>query len=102
MTFALLYPADRFFALTLDVIHRPQVNFYKVLIMLAANIIFDLLGIFLIGNVYAVAVTTVIPTLIAVIIGFWALNKYQEFSFFSIYAVGFAETKNFVAKLRNR
>lgn len=93
MTFALLYPVDRFSALTLDVIHKPQVNFYKVLVMLAANIIFDYLGILVLGNVYGVAVTTVIPVLIAVIISHWALNKYQKYSFVSVYTTGFIETK---------
>ena len=96
MTFALLYPADRFFALTLDVIHRPQVNFYKVLVMLAANITFDFIGIYIFGNVYGIAITTVVPTLIAVSIGFWALNKYQKFSFLDVYAVGWKETKNLI------
>jgi O-antigen/teichoic acid export membrane protein len=93
MTFALLYPADRFSALTLDVIHRPQVNFYKVLVMLAANIIFDYLGILVLGNVYGVAITTVVPVLIAVIISYVELNKYQKYSFWNIYTVGFYETK---------
>ncbi|WCT10568.1 lipopolysaccharide biosynthesis protein [Mucilaginibacter jinjuensis] len=93
MTFALLYPADRFSALTLDVIHRPQVNFYKVLVMLAANIIFDYLGILVLGNVYGVAITTVVPVLIAVIISYVELNKYQKYSFWSIYSAGWFETK---------
>jgi len=93
MTFALLYPADRFSALTLDVIHRPQVNFYKVLIMLAANIVFDYLGIKVFGNIYGVAVTTAIPVLIAVVISYVELNKYQKYSFWSIYSTGYTEIK---------
>lgn len=93
MTFALLYPADRFSALTLDVIHRPQVNFYKVLVMLAANIIFDYLGILVFGNIYGVAITTAIPVLIAVVISYVELRKYQKYSFWNIYSVGFYETK---------
>ncbi|HVX52407.1 MAG TPA: oligosaccharide flippase family protein, partial [Chitinophagaceae bacterium] len=44
MTFALLYPADRFLALTLDVINKPHVNFYKILLMLAANVTGDVAG----------------------------------------------------------
>lgn len=91
MTFALLYPADRFLALTLDVIHKPQVNFYKVLIMLAANIIGDVAGILIFGNVYGVAITTVIPIIIAVVISYRALYKYQPFKFFDIYKLGYAE-----------
>ncbi|QQL50886.1 lipopolysaccharide biosynthesis protein [Mucilaginibacter ginkgonis] len=96
MTFALLYPADRFFALSLDVIHRPQVNFYKVLIMLAANIIFDFAGVAVFKNVYGIAISTVFPVLIAVIVGYWYMNKYQKFSFWDTYVVGFNEAKLFV------
>lgn len=98
MTFALLYPADRFSALTLDVIHRPQVNFYKVLVMLAANIIFDYLGIKVLGNMYGVAITTVVPVLIAVIISYVELRKYQKYSFWSIYTTGWTETKLLLGK----
>jgi O-antigen/teichoic acid export membrane protein len=102
MTFALLYPADRFFALTLDVIHQPKINFYKVLVMLAANVIFDLLGIYIFKNIYGVALATVVPTLIAVAVGYWALNKYQKFGFLSVYAMGYAETKLLVQQLKQK
>jgi len=91
MTFALLFPADRFLALTLDVINKPQVNFYKILVMLAANIIGDITGILIFGNVYGVAITTFIPILIGTVIGYNALRKYQPFKFWDIYRLGYAE-----------
>ncbi|RYE35985.1 MAG: lipopolysaccharide biosynthesis protein [Sphingobacteriaceae bacterium] len=96
ITFALLYPADRFLGLTLDVIHQPQVNFYKVLVMLAVNIITDFLGIYVFKNVYGVAVATVFPVLTGAIIGYWYLKKYFSFSFGDIYVLGFEETKLYV------
>ncbi|WDF53681.1 lipopolysaccharide biosynthesis protein [Mucilaginibacter sp. KACC 22063] len=96
MTFALLYPVDRFSALTLDVINKPKINFYKVLVMLAANILFDYLGILVLGNIYGVAVTTVVPVLIAVIISYIALNRYQKYNFWSVYTVGYKEAISFV------
>jgi len=102
LTFALLYPADRFFALTLDVIHKPKVNFYKVLMMLAANIIFDFLGIMVLKSIYGVAVTTVMPVLVGVIVGFIALQKYQKFSFISVYKTGYAETMALLAQLKEK
>ncbi|WP_026903379.1 lipopolysaccharide biosynthesis protein [Pedobacter glucosidilyticus] len=85
MLFALLYPADRFMALTLDVIHKPRVNFIKVMVMLAANIIFDIIGVFTLGNIYGLALATLVPTLIAVGVGYFALQDYQKFSFISLY-----------------
>ncbi len=93
MTFALLYPADRFFALTLDVIHKPKVNFYKVLVMLAGNIAADFAGIALFGNIYGVALATVVPILIGVVIGFRALQSYFPFTFFSVFSDGYKEVK---------
>jgi O-antigen/teichoic acid export membrane protein len=93
LAFSLIYPADRFFALTLDVINRPKINFYKVLVMLAANITFDFLGIYIFGNIYGAALSTAIWVAIGVIISFWALNKYHKFSFWSIYSLGYSETK---------
>src|SRR6202012_192942 len=37
LAFSIIAPADRFFALTIDVINKPKVNFYKLLAMLATN-----------------------------------------------------------------
>jgi O-antigen/teichoic acid export membrane protein len=91
MTFALLYPLDRFFALTLDVIHQPKINFIKVLIMLAASVIASVTGIYLTGSVYGVAIAGVIPTLIGVGVGYWGLNRFQPFSIWSVFSTGYAE-----------
>lgn len=102
LTFALLYPADRFFALTLDVIHKPKVNFYKVLVMLATNITFDILGIKIFGNIYGIAITTVMPILVGVIIGYWALNKWHKFSFWNVYTVGWNESKTVLTAVRQK
>jgi O-antigen/teichoic acid export membrane protein len=99
LTFALLYPADRFFALTLDVIHQPKVNFYKVLVMLVANITFDWLGVTLMHSIYGIAIATVVPVLIGTLIGYYYLNQYCHFSFISIYAVGYNELKNWLTVL---
>jgi O-antigen/teichoic acid export membrane protein len=100
MTFALLYPADRFFALTLDVIHKPKINFYKVLIMLAGNIIFDVVGVLVFHSIYGIALATIVPTLIGVTIGYNALKKYHYFSFFSVFTLGISEAKMYIGQLR--
>jgi O-antigen/teichoic acid export membrane protein len=97
MTFALLYPADRFFAVALDVIHRPKINTYKVIAMLAGNIVFDFVGIFIFHNIYGVALATVVPVLIGAIVGFRALNLYYaRFSFLSVYQSGYRFIVNIV------
>lgn len=96
LTFALLYPADRFFALTLDVIHHPKVNFYKVVVMLIANVGFDWLGVTLLGSIYGIAIATVFPVMIGVMIGYKALCRYHPFSLGSIYVTGYQQIKAWI------
>jgi O-antigen/teichoic acid export membrane protein len=93
MGFALLYPADRFFAITLDAIHKPKVNFVKVLIMLAVNIITDFIGVLLFKNIYGITIATFFPILTAATIGFWALQKYEPFNFMDSYKSGIKDLK---------
>lgn len=102
MTFALLFPADRFLALTVDVINKPKVNFIKVLVMLIANVAGDFTGIYLLGNVYGVAITTVVPIIIGVIVGYITLNNYQPFSFLSIYSYGWNECMLVIRSFKER
>lgn len=91
---ALLFPADRFLGLTLDVIHQPRINFFKVLLMLMVTVITDFLAIYITGNMYGVAMATIFPTLTGIIISFYALNKYYaKFSFVDIYILSFRELK---------
>ncbi|SDJ56689.1 Membrane protein involved in the export of O-antigen and teichoic acid [Pedobacter sp. ok626] len=99
MTMAILFPADRFFSLTLDVIHLPKINFYKLLIMLAVNFTGDLIGIYLFKSVYAVAVADVLPVIIAIIIAYYPLNRYYRFNFWEIYVVGYKEVILFIKQI---
>jgi O-antigen/teichoic acid export membrane protein len=89
MLFALFYPLDRFFALTLDVIHQPQLNFIKVLIMLAVSVTASFLGIYLTNSIYGVAIGGLTPILTGIGISYWGLKRYYPFSIPSIYKVGY-------------
>ncbi|MEO6313676.1 MAG: oligosaccharide flippase family protein [Chitinophagaceae bacterium] len=93
MTFSLLFPADRFIALGLDVIHKPNINFLKILVMLAVNVATDFAGIAIFGNIYGVALATVFPVIVGIWIGYWSLRKYEPFTLLQIPAVGYAELK---------
>jgi O-antigen/teichoic acid export membrane protein len=99
LTFAIIFPPDRFFALTLDVINKPKINFYKVLVMLVVNVISDFSGVYITHNIYGVAVATIFPILTGTAIGYWALNKYSGFSFWSIFKVGYQESIIFFKQL---
>lgn len=101
MLIALLFPADRFMALTLDVIHQPRVNFLKVLLMLAIVSVAEIIGLHFTGSLYSVVIARILPSLTAIMIAFYVLNyRYQRFSFWSIYSVGFIKLKGMIGKVQ--
>jgi len=99
MVLSLLSPADRFFALGLDVIHQPKINFYKILVMLVVNLIAVLIGISIYHSVYSIAIATIFPTLVAVLMTYAPLNKYCNFKFWDIYVVGYKEAVLFLKQM---
>ncbi len=96
MSFAMFYPIDRFLGITLDIIHQPRINFYKVLVMLATNVLFDFIGIHLFGNINGVALATLFTFLSGVFFGYYWLKKYLDFTLIGFFTVGFAEIKTIV------
>ena len=99
MTLAILYPADRFFALTIDVIHMPKINFYKILIMLGINLVANYIGVSIFHSVYGIALAGIFPMLFAIIFTYIPLNKYYKFSFWNVYVVGYNEVVMFVKQV---
>lgn len=92
MSVAILYPMDRFFSLSLDVINKPQVNFYKILIMATSNLLADYAGILIFHSVFGIAWANLVPVSIAIIISYVYLNRFYKFSIFSILKVGLEES----------
>ena len=99
MCFAMFFPIDRFLGVTLDIIHQPRINFYKVLVMLATNIAFDFIGIHLFGNINGIALATFFTFLSGVFFGYFWLKKYLDFTILGFFTVGFDEIKIMVAQL---
>lgn len=100
MLIALLSPADRFFALTLDVIHQPKVNFYKIIVMLVVNIIAAFVGMAIYHSVYSIAISTIFPTIVAIVMTYRPLNRYFNFSFWNMYVVGYREVFLFLKSVK--
>ncbi|MEO9513145.1 MAG: oligosaccharide flippase family protein [Flavobacteriaceae bacterium] len=73
--YIMLLPIDRFTGVLLDSINRPKLNLYKVLVMTSANIILNLLAVFVFKSLVAVAVGTVLFTLMGIFLGFLFLKK---------------------------
>ncbi|NOR86520.1 MAG: oligosaccharide flippase family protein [Bacteroidales bacterium] len=86
--YGLLLPLDRLTGVGLDSINRPKKNFYKIIFMVLANIIGDLIAVFVFKSLMAVAVVTIIFTLLGLMIGYYYLNKELDLKFRLVFIEG--------------
>jgi len=95
--YGLLLPIDRLTGVGLDSVNKPKKNFYKIIFMVLANIIGDLIAVFVFESIMAVAVVTIIFTLIGVVMGYYYLNKELKLRFKLIFIEGW---KVYVMKIK--
>lgn len=88
---ALFFPLDRFLGIGLDIIHKPQLNFIKVLIMLIVNISGDILGIYLFGNIYGVAISTIFTLAAGITFSYVMLKKHINIDLKGFMRTGYHE-----------
>ncbi len=96
MLMAIFYPIDRFNGVTLDIIHMPKMNFYKVLIMLFACVVSDLVGISISKSIYGIAFASPITLLTGILVGYVALKKHIDYSFRDVFTIGFKECMDLI------
>lgn len=97
--YGLMLPIDRFTGVALDSLNKPQKNFYKIIYMAVANIIGDIIAIFVmhyffpelsIGTLLLfVAIASIIFTIIGLIVGFNFLKREIPVNYKDIYITGF-------------
>ena len=83
--YGLLLPIDRMTGIGLDSINKPNINAIKVLIMLVANIIGDLVSIYVFHSIEMVAVSTLVFTTVGIVVGAYFLNKSFKVSLVEIF-----------------
>ena len=98
LVMAIFYPIDRFNGVTLDIIHQPQVNFYKVIVMVTVNVVTTSLGIYLLKDVYGAALAAPFPLIAGLLFGYYYLKKHITYSFKGIIVTGYTEAKLLIAK----
>lgn len=92
--YSILLPLDRFTGVALDSINKPRFNFYKVLVMASANIVGDLIAVVVFNSIEAVAVVTVLFTLIGIIGGYYYLYREIDIKFKYLFIEGIRFLKN--------
>ena len=84
LIYGLFLSIDRFTGVTLDSINKPKSNLIKVIFMVSANIIGDILAIHFFDSIEAVAVVTIINVLTGVYVGIIFLKKHINIKFYLI------------------
>ncbi len=108
--YSLLLPLDRFTGVALDSLNKPQKNFYKILWMVGANIIGDLIAVFGLHYFFPewevttillfVAFATVFFSCVGLIVGYRFLKQEVDISFLNIFRYGFNLYKAYGLRLK--
>ncbi len=96
--YGLLLPIDRMTGIGLDSINKPNINALKVFIMVIANVVGDLIAIFIFKSLLLVAVASIFFTLVGIWMGMHFLNKELTLSYRKIFSSGI----NFYSALFNK
>ncbi|MCD4695539.1 MAG: hypothetical protein K8S16_04790 [Bacteroidales bacterium] len=89
LLYGLILPFDRFTGVALDSCELPNKNAIKVYIMLALNLIGNVVAVFVFESLILVAVVSVIFTIAGCYIGWFFLNKKFELSLRAIFTEGY-------------
>lgn len=99
--YGLLLPIDRMTGVCLDSINRPKINFIKVFYMVIANVVGDLIAIFIFKSLNLVAVGSIIFTIIGIWVGFYYLSKELNLEYRQIFRSGIDFYTSMYQKFRN-
>ena len=98
--YGLLLPIDRMTGIGLDSINKPNINFLKVLYMVIANVIGDIIAIFIFKSLTLVAVASIFFTIIGIWVGFFYMDKELSLNYRYIFTYGIDFYKTIYGKLK--
>jgi len=98
--YGLFLPLDRMTGLGLDSINRPDRNLIKVGCMVLANVIGDLIAVFIFKSLAVIAIASVIFTMLGVWIGYYFLDQELRLDHNNIFSAGLGFYKTMYVKFR--
>jgi len=99
--YGLLLPLDRMTGIGLDSINKPGKNLMKVAYMVAANVIGDLVAVFIFKSLLLVAIASIVFTLIGVWVGFYFLDKELHLEHSKVFSAGLEFYRNMYQKYKD-
>lgn len=86
--YGLLLPIDRMTGIGLDSINKPGKNLIKVGLMVIANVIGDLIAIFIFKSLLMVAIASILFTVVGILVGFYFLDKELHLKHRKVFSAG--------------
>jgi O-antigen/teichoic acid export membrane protein len=99
--YGLLLPIDRMTGIGLDSINKPNINFVKVSYMVVANVIGDIVAIFIFKSLSLVAVASIFFTTIGIWIGWYYMDKELSLNYRLIFSKGIDFYRTVYGKIQN-
>lgn len=96
--YILLLPFDRYSGVALFALNKPQLNFWKIWIMLGANIAFDAIAVFVYQSLPLVAVATLLFTLLGIGLGWYYILRETAFPLRSLPNTALLMARKWVAR----
>jgi O-antigen/teichoic acid export membrane protein len=100
--YGLLLPIDRMTGVGLDSINRPDLNLIKVACMVVANVIGDLIAVFVFKSLAVIAIASLLFTALGVWVGYYFMNRELGLDFRKIFSSGIEFYRTMYLKFRHR
>ena len=97
--YGLLLPFDRMTGIGLESINRPDRNLIKVGFMVSANVIGDLIAVFIFKSLEIIAIASVLFTAIGAWVGYYYLDKELKLNYRKVFSAGLDFYKNMYVKI---
>ena len=98
--YGILLPLDRMTGLGLDSINRRDLNLVKVGCMVLANVIGDLIAVFIFKSLAMIAIASVLFTMLGIWVGYFFLDKELRLEHRNIFSAGIEFYKSLYFKIR--
>ena len=93
-----LTPLDKFCGIALDVINRPDLNFFKVMLMLTVNLVGDIIVLMVTDDIIWVAVVSIVTFASGIFFGFRFLKGHATLNIGIMLGKGISEYKRLIGK----
>ena len=100
--YGLLLPIDRMTGVGLDSINRPDLNLIKVVCMVVANVIGDLIAVFVFKSLAVIAIASLLFTALGIWVGYYFMSRELVLDYRNVFSAGIEFYRTMYLKFRHK